>query len=134
MAQFLAGTNTSDVNLVAALTAMGVPVDEVPTIGIARQVGQAEGSRVWRIGSVSNCGKFNTSDLVVWWRDNKFHENNRNHPFAYIKAALWNRKMLVDAIKKDRPLVQIRKGDQIAFLHPDCSSDTERKILTQFNK
>jgi hypothetical protein len=30
--------------------------------------------------------------------------------------------------------VMIRKGDSIAFLHPDCSSETERKILSQFNQ
>ena len=51
-----------------------------------------------------------------------------------MKAALWNHKIVVDAVKKDRALVQIRKGDSIAFLHPDCSSETERKILSQFNQ
>lgn len=132
--QFLSGTNTSDANLVAALTAMGIPCDEVPSIGIERQVGQAQGARVWRIGGASNCGKFTTEALVIAWRDSQFHVKNPQHPFAYVKAALWNRKVIVDAIKKDRPLVQIRKGEQIAFLHPDCSSETEAKILGRFDR
>jgi hypothetical protein len=128
MSSFIHGTNTSDIRLVSALTAMGVPCDENHATVAAGDV------RLWRIGEVSNCGKYKTAELIIFWRDSQFHVRNPNHPFAYVKAALWNHKMIVDAVKKDRKLVMIRKGDSIAFLHPDCSSDTERKILTQFNQ
>lgn len=128
MSAFIHGRHTADVRLVAALTAMGVPCDDKNATVAAGD------TRLWRMGEVSNCGKYKTADLIVFWRDTNFHINNPNHPFAYVKAALWNHKVIIDAVKKDRPLVAIRKGDSIAYLHPDCSSETERKILTQFNQ
>ena len=132
---FIHGTNTSDVRLVAALTAMGIPVAEInPSAAIGATAGTPGGSRVWSVGTVSNCGRYKVEQLLVAWRDVKFHETNPQHPFAFVKAALWNHKVIVDAVKRDRPLVQIRKGESIAFLHPDCSAETERKILTQFDK
>lgn len=127
MDTFIHGDNTSDIRLIAAITAMGVPCDDLASA--------ATGSvRVWRMGETSSCGKYRTKDLIVFWRDSKFHENNPDHPFAYIKAALWNHKMLVEAVKGDKPLVKIRRGNSIAYLHPDCSSETERKILTRFHQ
>ena len=128
MSSFIHGKNTADIRLVAALTAMGVPCDDKTATAASGD------TRLWRMGEVSNCGKYKTADLIVFWRDSTFHVNNPNHPFAYVKAALWNHKVLVDAVKNDRPLVCIRKGDSIAFLHPDCSSTTERKILTRFQQ
>lgn len=128
MSSFIHGKNTADIRLVAALTAMGVPCDE-------NHASVAAGdTRLWRISDVSNCGKYKTSDLIVFWRDSQFHVRNPQHPFAFVKAALWNHKMLVEAVKQDRALIQIRKGDSIAFLHPDCSAETERKILSQFTR
>jgi hypothetical protein len=128
MSSFIHGKNTADLNLVAALAAMGVPCDEHhPTVS-------SGDTRLWRMGEVSNCGKYKTAELIVFWRDSQFHIRNPHHPFAFVKVALWNKKIITDAVKKDRQLVQIRKGNSIAFLHPDCSSETERKILTQFNQ
>lgn len=128
MSSFIHGKNTADIRLVAALTAMGVPCDENHATVAAGD------TRLWRMGEQSNCGKYKASELIFFWRDSSFHVSNPQHPFAFVKAALWNHKVLVDAVKKDRSLVQIRKGDSVAFLHPDCSSETERKILTRFNQ
>jgi hypothetical protein len=128
MQPFIHGSNTSDIRLVAALTAMGIPCDDKTATAAAGD------TRIWQLGAVSNCGKYKTAELIVFWRDRNFHVNNPQHPFAYVKAAMWNHKVIVDAVKRDRPLVAIRKGESIAFLHPDCSSETERKVLSQFNQ
>jgi hypothetical protein len=127
MDTFIHGGNTSDIRLVAALTAMGVTCDDLASAATGNV-------RVWRMSEFSNCGKYKTRDLIMFWRDSNFHNHNPDHPFAYIKAALWNHKMLVEAVKEDKPLVEIRKGNSIAYLHPDCSSETERKILSRFNQ
>ena len=128
MSSFIHGSTTSDINLVAALSTMGIPCDDNhPTVATGD-------TRIWRIGDFSHCGKYKTSELIIFWRDAQFHVRNPEHPFAYVKIALANRRTIQNAVKTDRQLVPIRKGDSIAFLHPDCSSETERKILTRFNQ
>jgi len=132
MDHFIHGTNTSDIRLVSALTAMGIKCDDKTPSGAL--VGNGSSVRIWRVSDQSNCGKWKTSDLIRWWRDNTFHVTNPQHPFAYVKCALWNHKQLVTAIKGDRPLVLVEKGESFAYLHPDCSSETERQILSQFDQ
>lgn len=129
------GSLTSDIRLVAAVAAMGVPFNEFqPTVGIAATEHSTRGHRVWNLGKVSNCGKYTLEQLTAAWRDQNFHKTNPQHPFAFVKAALWNHKVLVEALKTDKPLVQVKRGESIALLHPDCSARTEEKILTRFNR
>lgn len=129
------GTLTSDVRLVAAVLAMGIPVDEyAPTVGIEATQHSTRGVRTWNLGKVSNCGKYTLAQLQAAWNDRSFHVTHPQHPFAFVKAALWNHKVIVEALKGAKPLVQISKGDSIALIHPDCSSVTEEKILTRFNR
>lgn len=72
---------TKDVRLFAAIVAMGIPWQE-ETCSVSG------GERVWLFGDVSDCGKWKIKDLLVWWRDNKFHIQNPNHPFNVVKSVM----------------------------------------------
>lgn len=117
------GSNTSDVNLMAALAAMGVNADTA----CAQSGGRV--TRVWTLAAESNDGKWKTADLLKWWRDDSFEHTHFGHPFACLKAAMRIRKDIVDGIKKDKPLAFVQNGDQVALIHPDCSDETETKIM-----
>lgn len=46
----------------------------------------------------------------------------------------WNHSYLAREVKKNKPLVEVSKGESFAYLHPDCSAETERQVLSQFNQ
>lgn len=116
---------TDNLDKVSAFLAMGFECSEVAVPG---------SRRAFQIPAHVTTGLPTRDVLDVAWSDNSFHLRNPDHDFSYIKAALGNYKYLVGAIKQDKPLVEIRKGESFAFLHPDCSAETERKIMTQFNQ
>jgi len=117
------GDNTSDVNLMAALAVMKVNADTACV--------QSRGkiTRVWTLDSESFDGKWKTRDLLKWWNDETFEDKNPDHVFGKLKAALRIRRDIVDGIKKDKPLAFVQHGDSLAVIHPDCSAETEDKIL-----
>jgi hypothetical protein len=115
---------TDDFTKCAAFLAMGIPASEIEPNG---------SHRMMQIGNLSRSGA-QYAALNIAWNDSQFHITNPQHPFSYIKAALWNHRFLVTAIKQDKPLVEISRGESFAYLHPDCSSITEEKILSQFDK
>ena len=115
---------TDDFNKVAAFLSMGFEATEPPPNGSHRSC---------QIANMSITG-MPFAPLDIAWNDNRFHETNPQHPFAYVKAALWNYRHLVSAIKTDKPMVEISRGESFAYLHPDCSSKTEAEILSQFDK
>ena len=247
MEAFIHGTNTSDIRFVAAVTAMGIHVEDADASMAVRSPGGTV--RNWFMSEVSDCEKWKLSTLQAWWRDRNFHESNPSHPFArvkaamasgkafseafrthrgvafvrrgcaliavvveepqrihkprtfeykasddfhkvsaflamgfecweiasagnrrlfaipsrsitgesrdkfevawedasfhkanpqsdfaYVKAALWNHVFLIGLIKNDKPLVNITKGESFAYLHPDCSAETEREIMARFQQ
>lgn len=115
---------TDDFTKCAALMAMGFNATEVRMDGSHRSM---------QIQAFNEKGH-PFAPLEIAWNDNRFHEVNPQHPFAYVKAALWNYQFLVNAIKRDKPLVDISRGESFAYLHPDCSARTEEQILSQFDK
>lgn len=120
---------TDDTRKVSAFLAMGFKVEEIRAAG---------SRRIFQIDTVSHIGKHHFQPLEVAWNDANFHKLNPQHPFAYVKSAMWNYDYLVNAIRNDKPLVDLSEnagdGGPIAFLHPDCSAETERKILSQFTR
>ena len=105
---------TSNTALAAALTAVGVPLAEKPFIKI---VDGAKGERtIWMFESTSYDGKYKTSDLIAAWKDPAWHMANPEHPFAYIACALKNREWLVDKVKKECPIVEMRRNGKTLFL------------------
>lgn len=115
---------TDDFRKAAAFLAMGFDVTELPPQGSHRLVQIA--NTAW-----TGC---EFAPLEIAWNDNRYHETNPQHAFSYVKAAIWNYNYLVNAIKNDKPLVDISRGESFAYLHPDCSAETERQILSQFDK
>lgn len=118
---------THDIRLLAALTAMGVPLGNPPCLPSLDRHGKEK----WQflMGVATMDGKYTTRDLVGFWADKSFESRNPEHPFAYICAALRNHRSLLDAIKGIRPLAQIQKGPSIALIHVDAPNRTQDIIL-----
>ena len=116
-------TVTDNLEKIAAFMAVGFEVTEIAPNG---------SNRLFQIPTVSINGE-QSSKFEIAWNDVRYHETNPQQVFAYVKAALWNHRYLVGAIKADKPLIDISRGESFAYLHPDCSAETERKILSQFN-
>ena len=71
----LSATATSNTCLAAALTAVGIPLAEKPFV---RVVGDGiRGERtVWFFEPQSQCGKFQTKELIAAWHDEVWHHTN----------------------------------------------------------
>lgn len=124
----LSSTATSNTDLAAALTAVGIPLAEKPFVRI---VGDGiHGERVvWFFEPQSPDGKFQTKELIEAWANDNWHLANPEHPFAYIKCSLLNRHRLVDKVKRDVPLGCVRRRGKIALIPLDASPRTEELIL-----
>jgi hypothetical protein len=126
----LSPASTTNTNLAAALTAVGIPLSDKPFIRIVEDGIPGERT-VWLFEPVSPCGKFVTRDLVAAWQDDSWHLANPEHPFAYIKCALENRARLVDKVKQDVPLACVRRRGKIAFIPLNASPRTEEMFMRQ---
>lgn len=113
------GDTTGDINLMAALAAMGVNAQT------AAGTRNGKTTRVWLLAKESNDGKYKTKQLLEWWRDDSFEHTNFGHPFAHLKAAMRIRKKLVADIKGDKPLEVIANGQERILIHPDADKHTE---------
>lgn len=98
----------ADIDLVAALTALGVPCcPDTPFVKVRTPAG--EDVTHFNLEPTSRCGKYETRALIRCWTDQKFADESLEHPFLYAKCALANRKRLVDAAKSARAFVPVRK-------------------------
>ena len=120
-------TATQDTKLLAALTAMGIPLGNPPCLPTF----DAHGRERWQynLGNETIDGKYTTRQLLAFWADANFIANNPDHPFAYVCACLKNYRALQDAIKDIRPLAQVKKGRSIALIHVDAPDRTQELIL-----
>lgn len=118
---------TQDIRLLAALTAMGVPLGNPPCLPTIDKNGKEK----WQflLGVATMDGKYTTRQLIGFWSDDTFCKTNPDHPFAYICAAMRNHKSLLEAVKGIRPLAQICKGPSIALIHVDAPARTQELIL-----
>ena len=120
----LYGDNTSDINLVSALAAMGVDA-ETAAVNTPRGI-----QRIYMLDTKTKDGRYTTKELITAWKgDIDWIKGNVEHPFAYVMNALRIRKELVDGIKKDKPMEKVTRGDSVALLKPDCSEETEKEIM-----
>lgn len=89
--------------------------------------------RIFGIGATSETRSYTYEEARYWWLDKGFVESNGQHPFAYAKAVAKNYHGAVEAMIKDRALVEWRPPGSIgrAFIHPDCSSETESIIAAK---
>lgn len=70
---------TGDINLAAAVMAMGIPPDELTQCAVISK-GSRDYCRFY-VQSISNCGKFETMKLMAFWSASGAPAN---HPFGWI--------------------------------------------------
>lgn len=73
-------------------------------------------------------------EFMGYWNDVNFERSNPHANFAYTKSSVLNYEIILSGVKRDKPLQTIRQGDSFAYLHPDCSVETEAEIMSQFDK
>jgi len=63
--------------------------------------------------------------------DKDWCEANPEHAISYLAAFSANKRQAMALIKSSKPFAQIRKGNKIAFLHPDDSQAKKEFILRE---
>jgi hypothetical protein len=116
--EFIPQVSTTNTCLAAALAAVGIPMSDSSLVAVLSNRGER---KVWMFEGRSPCGKYNTRKLIEAWDDPEWHDKNPEHPFAYIKCALRNREKLVDLVKKQVPLIEIRRKGKIVYLPADAT-------------
>lgn len=117
-----AGPHATDDSLfAAAASACGFVVTDAKAKGTRRVVGLSDKSQTF---------PYTLREITAWWHDKDFERQNGQHPFAYAKAAAKTYDAAIRAIKTDRPLVRWQPKGSVgmAFIHPDCSKQTEEKV------
>jgi len=125
---------TSEIpNMVAALTALGIPLDSDCPYQETREMIDGKEQRVvtWVLKPVSACGRFETQDMLKAWTDADFTKRNPEHPFAYIKAAFENRAKISAQSASQSPLALIRKGKRIALIPFDATPERREHLLAE---
>lgn len=119
--------------LVAALMAMEVdPVDS--KLGRV-VVPESSSGRRFDFYFKPMCGRkrYRTTDLIKWWgKGSAWVENNRDHPFAYVMAGRLNNLIVDEYVRRESPVVFLRKGKQVGLLPVDSSAELEEEILGSF--
>ena len=116
--------------LAAALAAMGVPLHDKSISSVTTGDGIAGSGRVtWYFEAQSLCGKHRTAQLVEAWENKAWHEQNPEHPFAYIKCAFENHSRLLDKIKRDVPLGLVKRRGKIAIVSLSASQHFQDVIF-----
>lgn len=115
-----------DVSLISALSGYGFEIKECQNVGTIRLFSASEKTQF--DGSTYEAA-------ISWWRDASFEKNNPQHPFAYAKSASITYSAAVEAIRKERPLIKWspKGATGFAYIHPDCSSVTEKKVSGWLN-
>lgn len=120
--------STTSLALAAALSAVGIPFGEIPFIKSRSVKGE---HYTFLFADASPCGKYRTSELMKAWESPTFHEENPEHPFAYVSCAFRNREALLDKTKADAALVVIEKAGKLAILSENASPELQTKIFAK---
>ena len=121
--------------LIAALTALGIPLDGDCPFQETREMVDGREQRVvtWVLKPASVCGRFETQAILKAWDDPAFARNNPEHPFAYIKQAFENRARIARTAAAQSPLALIRKGKRIALIPFDATPERREELLSQLD-
>jgi len=77
----------------------------------------------------SDCGQYETKDLVLAWENPDFVKDNPEHPFSYIKAYVGNMEVLLDYVKQLVPFIQIKQGKKTLAIAANASKETQDKLF-----
>lgn len=124
---------SSKTDLIAALTALGIPLDSDCPYQETRELIDGGERRVhtWVLKPASACGRYETQAMLKAWEDPAFARNNPEHPFAYIKQAFENRARIAQTVAAQSPLALIRKGKRIALIPFDATPERREELLAE---
>lgn len=125
------GLETTNTDLAAALTAVGIPLNKTTPVRV--MTGHGGDRHAFFFQHASPCGNYKTLELIRAWDDPEWHRTHPEHPFAYIKVALQNRKRLVEYVKGSTPIFVAEKHGKLAFISLNASPATEQKIFNRLN-
>ena len=122
--------------MIAALTALGIPLDCDCPFQETRELVDGKEQRVvtWALTPASTCARFDTQSMIRAWNEPAFVRNNPEHPFAYIKQAFENDAQIVGSISAQAPLALIRKGRRIALIPMDATPERREELLTALDQ
>jgi hypothetical protein len=120
--------STSNLALCAALATMGIPFDDPAFFKTRSHRGE---QYLFFVKPVSECGSYQTSDLMEAWHDPDFVKDHPEHPFSYIKQAFQNRESLLDKVNQAAALVVVERNGKLAILSEHASAETQDKIFGQ---
>ena len=122
--------------LVAALTALGIPLDDdCPYLETRELVDESERQLVtWTLKARSVCGQYDARKLIEAWYDPVWTTQNAEHPFAYIKTAFQNAALLGAEVARLAPVALIRKGQRFALVPFDATPERRQQLLTALEK
>ena len=122
--------------LVAALTALGIPLDDdCPYLETRELIDNAERRLVtWTLKARSVCGQHEARKLIEAWHDPVWTAQHAEHPFAYIKTAFQNASLLGVEIARLAPVAIIRKGRRFALVPFDATAERRQELLTALEK
>jgi len=116
---------TPDTNLASALVTLGIPLQERPVCSVENGNEQF----IFFFEDKSDCGEFNTRDMIEAWYDDEFIENNPKHPMAFLKQGFLNRKLLLDDIMSRKKMIVITKGNKTLIAPEDTSEENLNKLI-----
>ena len=122
--------------LVAALTALGIPLDaDCPHLETRELIEGAERRLVtWTLKARSICGQHDARKLIEAWYDPVWTTQNAEHPFAYIVTAFRNASLLGAEVGRLAPVALIRKGTRFALVPFDATPERRQELLTALEK
>lgn len=120
--------STTNLALASALLAIGIDFQE-PAFVKARTVKGDQFTFFFK--NVSTCGQYDTIQMMNAWNDERYHLENPESPFAYIKCAFNNREALMDKIHQGIDLVVLEKNGKLAVVSKNADVDLQTKIISQ---
>lgn len=122
--------------MIAALTALGIPLDCDCPFQETRELVEGREQRVvtWALTPASTCGRFETQAMIRAWNDPEFVRNEPEHPFAYIKQAFENLNRIGESTTSRPPLALIRKGRRIALIPMDATPERREELLNALDQ
>jgi hypothetical protein len=120
-----------------ALTTLGVPEPSEPGMGYAdfREVapdGTVHRVLRWTLLDASADGRYQTQDLIKWWRDPVWLAANPTHELAILKVGLENMLRLAERIAKTPYTQVLRKGRRQLHLPANLSPEKRTAALAAF--
>jgi hypothetical protein len=120
---------TSDLALVSALLALGIPLsEETPFIKVTTTYGK---NYKFFLQESSACGTYNTQHIINAWHDKDFANSNPEHPLAYIKCAYQNKEALLDVVKQSHDLVVMERNGKLIIISENASKELQEKIFRE---